>query len=309
VATAPVGATVTAGQPVRFTAAASGRPAPTAQWQVSTDAGRTFVNDTADSGSNTGALTLGTTSLSQNGYEYRVQFKNIAGTATSAAATLTVSSPIPPAASFAWFPPAPFVGEPVSFASSSTAAASPITAFAWDLAGNGPLIGGGPVLGTWFSTPGAHVVRLRVTDAKGLSSVVSETIPVGLAPPILLQPFPVVRLVGFDTGSGVNLIVFTVLAPVNARITITCRGRGCPTKLEKRLAASRRHKRNRGSLLIAFPRFQRTLRAGITLEVRVSKPDRIGKYSKFVIRRGKLPTRTDACLNPATSQPMACPSS
>jgi hypothetical protein len=165
------------------------------------------------------------------------------------------------------------------------------------------------VLGTWFSTPGPHVVRLRVTDAKGLSSVVSETIPVGLAPPILLQPFPVVRLVGLDTSSGVQLIVFAVLAPVNARITITCRGHGCPTKLETRLAASRRHKRKARSLLIAFPRFERSLRAGITLEVRVSKPGQIGKYTKFVIRRGKVPTRVDACLSPVNSLPMACPSS
>jgi hypothetical protein len=153
------------------------------------------------------------------------------------------------------------------------------------------------------------VVRLGVTDANGLSSIVAETIPVSPAPPILLQPFPIVRLAGFDTSSGVHLIVFTVLAPVSARITITCRGRGCPIKVEHRLAASRRHKRKAGSLLIAFPRFERSLRAGITIEVRVSKPDQIGEYTKFVIRRGRLPTRVDACLNPANSMPMACPSS
>jgi hypothetical protein len=309
VTTQPVSQALTVGEAATFTAAASGRPAPTTQWQVSTNGGESFTNDTADSGNTTGRLTIATTSLAENGYKYRAVFRNTTGSAPSGPATLTVSSPVPPAASFAWFPPAPFVGEPVSFASNSTDAASPLTAFAWDLAGDGPLIGGGPVLSTWFSSPGAHVVRLRVTDAKGLSSVTAETIPVTLAPPILLQPFPVVRLVGLDTSSGVQLIVFTVLAPVTARITVTCRGRGCPTKFEDRLAASRRHKRKSGSLLIAFPRFERSLEAGITLEVRVSKADRIGKYTKFVIRRGKLPTRVDKCLNPANSQPMACPSS
>lgn len=308
ITTQPVSRALTVGEATTFTAAASGRPAPTMQWQVSTNGGATFTNDTTDSGNTTGRLTITSTSLAENGYRYRAVFRNTASSAVSAPATLTVSSPVPPAASFAWFPPAPFVGEPVSFASNSTDALSPLTAFAWDLAGNGPLIGGGPVLGTWFSTPGGHVVRLRVTDARGLSSIVAETIPVALAPPILLQPFPVVRLVGLDTSSGVQLIVFTVLAPVNARITITCRGHGCPTKLEKRLAASRRHKRKGGSLLIAFPRFQRSLQAGITLEVRVSKPGRIGKYTKFVIRRGKLPARADSCLNPVNSQPMPCPS-
>jgi hypothetical protein len=309
VTTQPVSRALTVGETTTFTAAASGRPAPTTQWQVSTNGGATFANDTTDSGNTTGRLTITSTSLAENGYKYRAVFRSTAGTAVSLPATLTVSSPVPPAASFAWFPPAPFVGEPVSFASNSTDALSPLTAFAWDLAGNGPLIGGGPVLGTWFSSPGGHVVRLRVTDARGLSSIVAETIPVALAPPILLQPFPVVRLVGLDTSYGVQLIVFTVLAPVTSRITITCRGHGCPTKLENRLAASRKHKSKRGSLLIAFPRFQRSLQAGITLEVRVSKAGRIGKYTKFVIRRGKLPARADACLNPANSQPMPCPSS
>jgi hypothetical protein len=309
VTTQPVNVTVTVGETAAFSAAASGRPAPTTQWQVSTNGGATFTNDTTDSGNTTGRLTITSTSLAENGYKYRAVFRNTAGSEASVAATLTVSSPVPPAASFAWFPPAPFVAEPVSLASNSTDPISPLTAFAWDLAGNGPLVGGGPVLSTWFSSPGAHLVRLRVTDSRGLSSIVAETIAVTPAPPILLQPFPVVRLVGLDTSFGVQLIVFTVLAPVNARITVTCRGHGCPTKFEKRLAASRKHKRKAGSLLIAFPRFERSLRAGITLEVRVSKPDRIGKYTKFVIRRGKLPTRVDACLNPVTSRPMPCPSS
>jgi hypothetical protein len=307
--TQPANQALTAGETATFTAAASGRPTPTTQWQVSTNGGATFTNDTTDSGNATGRLTVAGTSVAENGYKYRSVFRNTAGSAVSVPATLTVSSPVPPAASFAWFPPVPFVGEPVSFASNSTDALSPLTAFAWDLAGNGPLIGGGPVLSTWFSTPGAHVVRMRVTNARGLASIVAETILVALAPPILLQPFPVVRLVGLDTSSGVQLIVFTVLAPVTSRITITCRGHGCPTKLEIRLAASRKHKSKKGSLLIAFPRFQRSLQAGITLEVRVSKPGRIGKYTKFVIRRGKLPARADACLNPANSQPMPCPSS
>jgi hypothetical protein len=309
VATQPVDQTLTAGETATFTAAASGRPTPTTQWQVSTNGGVTFTNDATDSGNTTGRLTVAGTSTAENGYRFRAVFKNTAGSRASSAAILTVASPVLPAASFAWFPPAPFVGEPVSLASSSTDTVSPLTAFAWDLAANGPLIGGGPVLSTWFSSPGAHVVRLRVTDARGLSSIVAETIPVASAPPILLQPFPVVRLAGVDTSSGVQLIVFTVLAPLNARITITCRGHGCPTKLENRLAASRRHKRKARSLLIAFPRFERALRAGITLEVRVSKPDQIGKYTKFVIRRGKLPTRVDACLSPVNSLPMACPSS
>jgi hypothetical protein len=307
----PVNRTVTTGEPTSFTASASGRPAPAAQWQLSTDGGRTFGNDTTDPGNTTGTLTLASTSVAQNGYQYRAMFKNTAGTATSAAATLTTALPVPPTASFTWFPPAPYTGQPVSLASSSTDAASPITGFAWDLAGTGAFAGGGPVLTTSFSSPGGHVVRLRVADARGLSSVVAQTIPVTLPPPIPMLPFPIVRIVGSNSFSGVRLIQLTVLAPVGARITVTCRGRGCPVKRQVRRALPRRHSRHKTTtVLVAFPRFEHALlRTGIVLEIRVWKPGQIGKYTKFVIRRGRLPSRVDLCLNPSNSKPIACPTS
>ena len=40
----PVDQTVTAGQTYSFTASGSGSPAPTVQWQVSTDGGSSFSN-------------------------------------------------------------------------------------------------------------------------------------------------------------------------------------------------------------------------------------------------------------------------
>jgi len=76
-----------------------------------------------------------------------------------------------PAASFSWYPAAPHVGERVSLVSGSTDAASPLTAFAWDLAGNGSFQAGRPQQSTSFATPGNKVVRLRATDANGASSV------------------------------------------------------------------------------------------------------------------------------------------
>lgn len=307
----PVNQTVTTGEGTRFTAAASGRPSPTEQWQLSTDGGRTFSNDATDPGNTSGTLTLASTSVAQNGYQYRAVFKSIAGTTPSASATLTTVLPVPPTASFAWFPPSPYTGQPVSLASSSTDAASPITGFAWDLAGNGAFAGAGPVLTTSFSSPGGHVVHLRVSDARGLSSVVAETIPVTLPPPIPMQPFPIVRIVASDIFSGLRLIQLTVVAPVGSRITITCHGRGCPVKLQVRRAFPRRHTKHKATtVLVAFPRFEHSLlRPGIVLEIRVWKPGEIGKYTKFVIRRGRLPSRVDECLNPTSSKPMACPAS
>ena len=53
VTTNPVGQTVLAGKGAMFTAAASGAPTPTMQWQVSTNFGSTWINDTTDAGNTT----------------------------------------------------------------------------------------------------------------------------------------------------------------------------------------------------------------------------------------------------------------
>ena len=50
----PQSLTVNEGQSASFTAAASGNPTPGVQWQVSTDGGNTWSNDTTDSGASTG---------------------------------------------------------------------------------------------------------------------------------------------------------------------------------------------------------------------------------------------------------------
>ena len=86
-------------------------------------------------------------------------------------------------------PARPQTGEPVSLVSISTDTASPITGVAWALTSNGPFQGGGALLTTSFSSPGGHVVRLRVTNANGLSSDASETINVVGPTARLMQPF------------------------------------------------------------------------------------------------------------------------
>jgi hypothetical protein len=88
----PAGKTVTAGESASFTAAASGVPTPTVQWQVSTNGGVTFVNDTTDAGNTTGTLTVAGTTVAESGQEYRAVFTNSNGAATSTAATLTVKA-------------------------------------------------------------------------------------------------------------------------------------------------------------------------------------------------------------------------
>jgi hypothetical protein len=221
-------------------------------------------------------------------------------------------APSPPLASFTWFPPAPTVGEAVSLVSSSTDPLSPITGFAWSLSSSGAFLAGAPVLKTSFATPGGHLVRLRVTDAEGRSSVASQTVPVSPRRRALMQPFPIVRIAGAETASGARVRLLTVQAPLGATVAVTCKGRGCKTKSERRVAQASKAKGGgkvkSGAVLLAFPRFQRNLKAGALLQIRVTQAGAIGKYTSVRIRRGKLPVRVDRCLVAPTATPTPCPS-
>ena len=224
-----------------------------------------------------------------------------------AASAPTSTTPTSPVASFKWIPADPQTGEPVTFASNSTAGSSPVASYAWSPAGNDVFTRGESTLTTSFSTPGLHTVQLQVTDADGLSSTVAEKVTVAAAPVPLMQPFPVVHMAGSFSGSGAKVTQLTALAPVGASVTITCRGKGCPTKSQGFLAtAGAKHKS--GTAQITFRRFERFLHGGVVLEIWISKHGQIGKFTRFVIHRGKSPTRTDECLNPAGTTPMVCPS-
>ena len=93
VTTNPVDQTVVEGATATFTAAATSSVAATVQWQVSTDGGGTFA-DVAGATSTT--LAIASTTLAESGNQYRAVFTNPGGTATTTAATLTVT-PAPPA--------------------------------------------------------------------------------------------------------------------------------------------------------------------------------------------------------------------
>jgi hypothetical protein len=86
--TSPVSQTAVGGTGVTFSASASGSPTPTVQWQQSTN-GTTYTNIAGATGL---SYTITSVTASQNGYRYRAVFTNSAGSATTAAATLTVVS-------------------------------------------------------------------------------------------------------------------------------------------------------------------------------------------------------------------------
>ena len=93
VTTQPTSQTVYAGASATFSAAASGYPVPTVQWQVSTDGGTSF---SPVSGATSDTLTVVSTTTAQNGDEYEAVFTNAVSSATTDPATLTVTPSVAP---------------------------------------------------------------------------------------------------------------------------------------------------------------------------------------------------------------------
>jgi len=125
------------------------------------------------------------------------------------------------------------------------------------------------------------------------------------AGPGLMTPFPTVRLAGLIYPGSVRVRVLSVRAPVGARISVRCRGRACP------LRSVVRRVRPRGSRTSATVTFRqltaRRLPSGTRLEVRVTMPGHIGKYTSFRLRGGTSPRRSDRCLVPGRWAPAPCP--
>lgn len=115
----------------------------------------------------------------------------------------------------------------------------------------------------------------------------------------LMSPFPVVRIVGRLTHRGARIRLLTVRAPASAAILVRCFRRRCRGRSLKRgLGFSRP---------VRFRKFERSLRAGVRIEVLVARGGVIGKYTRFRIRRGRRAARLDLCLRPGESRGSVCP--
>jgi hypothetical protein len=156
-----------------------------------------------------------------------------------------------------------------------------------------------PVVRTSAATA---VVTTRAAPAPAPSPPASPapaTIPTTAASrtprPTLLHPFPVVRIRGFFARTGARITLLSVRGPQKAQVSARCVGRGCPVS---ELTLSHANVR-----LHALERF---LRAGIQLQIRVTRPGHIGSYTSFLIRRRKAPLRVDRCLPSRSVKPVRC---
>jgi hypothetical protein len=116
----------------------------------------------------------------------------------------------------------------------------------------------------------------------------------------MLTPFPVVRIRGVILRGSARLSLLSVRAPTGATVKVICHGGGCPKKksLVLRVASGKRSVRVRS--------LERRLRRGAIIEVFITAPGRIGKYTRFTIRANAAPARSDLCLQPGKAKPVAC---
>jgi alpha-tubulin suppressor-like RCC1 family protein len=149
---APSNAVVEEGQTATFEAKASGVPTPTVQWQVSTDSGSTWSNL---EGATSDLLTITNAKASENGYEFRAVFTNVAGKVTSKAALLTVHR----TPEVTQQPLGVTVKEGESAAFEAAALGSPAPTVQWEVSTNEG--------GSWFQVGGATSDRFTLANAKG----------------------------------------------------------------------------------------------------------------------------------------------
>jgi PKD repeat protein len=245
----------------------------------------------------------------------------------------------PPSASFTFTPASPLVGESVLFSGGSDPDGDAITRV-WDFGDLTPTSSEAQPTHS-YATDGSYTVSLTVTDDRGGFASTSQNLTVAPQPeqpppddtppadtppadtpsagtppptgtttpttiggtstpakPRPMRPFPVVRIAGVVLPDGARVRILSVRAPRGARVAVRCSGRDCPASSLARISATR---------LIRLHRFERRLRAGVKLELFVRKTNRIGKYTRFLIRAGKAPARVDRCLMPGRARPVRCP--
>jgi len=185
VTTNPATQTVCDGTTATFTAAASGTPAPTVQWQVSTDGGTTFNNLPGETATTLSFMAV----LADNGKQYRAVFTNTCSTATTAAAILNVTSP--PVVTTNPTNQTVCAGTSATF----TAAASPAASVQWQVSTDGGssftnLPGATSTTLTFTAVPADNNNQYRAvfTNICGTATTTAATLTVNVAPAVTTQP-------------------------------------------------------------------------------------------------------------------------
>jgi PKD repeat protein len=252
-----------------------------------------------------------------------VRVTDPSGASSEAVEFVTVLQDKPPVVSLSASPATPAVGAPVTFTATASDPDGTVAAIDWDIDGDGQFDDGtGAVVTRSFGTSGSRIVSVRATDNAGVTTIAFRTIEVtgssqGQPGPVaaaggaptssaakklaMLTPFPIVRIRGVVLRGSARLSLLSVKAPTGARVKVICHGGGCPTKKSFVLRVGS------GKSSVRVRSLERRLRRGAVIEVFVTSPGRIGKYTRFTIRSNAAPARRDLCLQPGKSKPVSCP--
>ena len=144
----------------------------------------------------------------------------------------------------------------------------------------------------------ARVIAANSSGSTSAYSAQSAIVKPRAPSPERMDPFPRIQISGFITRRGVHLRRLAVRAPHGSTVRVACRGRTCPSRAGRA--------RMRSDLLVVRRMRGRFLRAGTIIEMRVTAAGKIGKYTRFRVRRGVKPARVDRCLVPRRSKPTRC---
>jgi PKD repeat protein len=206
-----------------------------------------------------------------------------------------------PSASFTVTPSAPVAGEQVTLTSTATDLDGPIASQTWDLDGDGAFDDGSgeSALHVW-GRAGTYPVSLRVVDREGAASVAKQSVLVAKKPVGVFSRAPLVRIVGQPTATGARLDLVAVSSPKGAHVGVRCKGHGCPYKHKRFTSKGKR---------VNLRKLAGTYRAGAVIEVRVTKTNTVGKFTRIRIRAGQNPARIDCSINPGKpNKPVGCQS-
>jgi PKD repeat protein len=295
-----------AGQPATFTSTSTPAGVPPGSREVEWDI-------TGDKKFEVSGEVVTSTYASAGDKSLRMRVKDRHGGKATRSFTITVvNAPVflneAPVAQLRLSPRAPLLGQEILFESLSYDPDGRIASYEWDLDGDGFDDGNSAQVAHAFASAGDKVVRLRVSDNAGASSVAAQTFTVSVQKrragpmtsgrPGLMYPFPVIRLAGSVISRGARVRILEVLAPRSSQITVRCAGKTCPAERIAKRSATRR---------VRFERMARFLAAGTVITVAVRKGHLIGKHTRWLIRGGMLPKRKDLCLYPRRSKPARCP--
>lgn len=213
---------------------------------------------------------------------------------------VTVGSNMRPEASFRVTPAKRYVGDELTFSSTSDDPDDRLTKQEWDFNSDGRYDAEGRVVSRKLKK-GKHRVTLRATDSRGASADATQVIEVKAKP--LRNPLDLNSTVSYIPRAwGMSLVGFTVRVQANTSVSVACKGPGCP-----RGTFHQRTKKNGG--VLTFRGMKGNLRVGAKISIVFTRPGHITGWNTITIRGDeRRPRRFEGCKLTRAKTAKRCPS-